>query len=87
MGEDDEVGPAASVCAGGSGAVGDHRDAVRSECSIGAVSVLAAAEAAVVAGDGKEVEKQEVVEVVDGLSVEMGECGGGGAGVGGVVGV
>ena len=50
---------------------------------------LVAVEAAVVAGDGMEVEELEVVEVVDGMCVEMGECGGGGggAGVGGVVGV
>ena len=43
-------------------------------------------EAAVVAGDGMEVEE---LEVADGMCVEMGECGGGGggAGVGGVVGV
>ena len=77
---------AASVCAGGGGAVGDHRDAVRSECSIGAAPVVAAVAAAVVAGDGMEVEE---LEVADGMCVEMGECGGGGggAGVGGVVGV
>ena len=77
---------AASVCAGGGGAVGDHRDAVRSECSIGVAPVVAAVAAAVVAGDGMEVEE---LEVVDGMCVEMGECGGGGegAGVGGVVGV
>ena len=43
---------AASVCAGGGGAVGDHRDAVRSECSIGALAVMTGVEAAVVAGDG-----------------------------------
>ena len=69
---------AASACAGGGGAVGDHRDAVRSEWSIGAAPVVGAVEAAVVAGDGMEVEEQEVVEVVDGMCVELSECGGGG---------
>ena len=80
---------AAGVCAGGSGAVGDHRDAARSECAIGAdavVTVVAAVAAAVVAGDGMEVEEEVVV---DGMcdTVEMSECGGGSAGVGGVEGV
>ena len=65
------------MCAGGGGAVGDHRDAVRSECSIGAARVLAAVKAAVLAGDGMEVEEQEVVQVLDGMCVEMGECEGG----------
>jgi len=45
-------------------AVGNHREAVQKNCTIGAVAVATAVAAAVVSGDGMELEEEAVVNAM-----------------------